>query len=181
MAYANRFAARYRFANSVTLTLKGYTSDTNAGYSSLGRLAFTYSAFETLLELIGCKRKEAFNILDPYPTGAWIKEVRARDPNSSFFLFVDKRVDAKYEKQHVMQYLRGQGCDITALAASVRHIFLHGELTPGAAGAEVTCGVCDHLSDALVTIMDGEFAGRLEPFKDVPPPASLILADDIPF
>jgi hypothetical protein len=188
IAFANRFAARYRFATSVTdLILKDYGADTRAGYSALARLAFAYSAFESMLELIGVGRKDAASILGPYPVAKWLKELRRYDPQYGFFQFVRERLGPKHEAQNVGQFLKGQGCDISALAASIRHVFFHGELTPNAGGSnpQVVRQICECLFKVLVEVMDQEFGGRLVRFerKAAPKPARPSDGgdDDIPF
>ena len=168
LAFANRYAARYRFATSVAdITLKGYTTDTNAGYTALARVSFAYSAFDALLTLIGVPYKDASKVLAGYPYKRWINQLRKHDAKNSFFGFVSQRVAGHHETANMEQFLRGQGCDITALARSVRHIFFHGELTPNAGGCspQDVCRICECLFANLVEVMDREFSARLAPFE----------------
>lgn len=169
LSFANRFGARYRFARSVTgVTLDGYTSGTSAGYSALTKLAFTYSAFEGLLELIGIKRKDAQTVLKAYPFHKWCNEIRAFDSSCTLFCFVAGRVRPKHEKDQLLQFIKGKPCDVAALAAGLRHIFLHGELTPNALGTDpaVSCQICEYLIGVLVSVIDREIEARLKPFEN---------------
>lgn len=182
MAYARRFGARYRFAGSVTeIVLKGYASgDTRAGYSALTRMAFTYSAFESMLALIGVPKKAAGTILTHYPVSKWIKHITSFEPPCTFIRFVEARTEPKHEKVQIQQFLEGKGCDVTAIAASIRHIFFHGELTPNAQGVDpnAVCRICEYLIQMLTGIMDREIENRLGPLeRPWEPPAG----DDVPF
>jgi hypothetical protein len=183
LPYARRFGARYRFAGAVTeIVLKGYASDnTRAGYSALTRLSFTYSAFESMLALIGVHRKSAFTILKPYPVAKWVGHLTSFDPTYVLFRFVEARVAPNHEKTNVRQFIAGKGCDVTALAAALRHIFFHGELTPNAQGIDpnTVCRICEYLIQVLTGLMDREIAARLKPLERKPPPRSI--DDDIPF
>jgi hypothetical protein len=170
IAYARRFGARYRFATSVTeVKLKNYASaETQAGYSALTRLAFTWTAFDSLLALIGLPRTRAGELIDPRLRAYWIRELTQCDPGLVLFRFVAPRVTMRHEITNIGQFLRGQGCDVTALAACLRHVFFHGELTPNAGGVspQAVCDVCEHLIGALVHLMDVEIAKRLEPLAE---------------
>ena len=148
--------------------MKGYTEDTHAGYTALARASFAYSAFDALLDLVGVPYKDASKILQRYPTARWINELRAHDPKHLFFEFVHQRVAGKHETANIEQFLKGQGCDITALARSVRHIFFHGELTPNAGGSapQDVSQICGCLFSKLVQVMDTEFSARLAPFEE---------------
>lgn len=166
LPYARRFGARYRFAKSVQeIKLAGYASaDTCEGYSWLTRLAFTYTAFETMLALIGVPRKGAYVILKSYPVAKWVKDLTSFDPPGVLFGFVEPRLTSNHETVNVKQFLAGKSCDVTALAAALRHIFLHGELTPNAGGCnpQAVCQICRYLHFMLFGIMDREIQARLE-------------------
>lgn len=74
------------------------------------------------------------------------------------------------------KFLQGQTCSCITLAKGVRHIFLHGLLSPGVQGSDpsVISEICDLLSECLFEIIDREFnakAERLEamfPIKTAP-------------
>lgn len=171
LAFANRFAARYRFATSIReIVLHGYKPDTHAGYTALARASLAYSAFEALLQLIGVPHKQATRLLGRYPIAEWLKTLRVHDPKNLFFGFVHERVAPTHEKVNVDQFLKGQGCDFTALARSVRHIFFHGELTPNAGNSspQDVCAICECLFRGLVQIIDREFSERLAGFDKKP-------------
>lgn len=167
LPFARRFGARYRFARSVKeIVLDGYSSaDTRAGYSALTRLALTYSAFESMLALIGVSRKNAGTILTPYPIAKWVKDLTAFDPPCSLFRFVESRTHPKHEKAHLLRFLEGKNCDVTAIAAAMRHTFFHGELTPNAKDVDpkCVCRVCEYMILLLVGVMDREIESHLRP------------------
>lgn len=190
IAYARRFGARYRFAASVVeVKLKNYASaETRAGYSGLTRLAFTWTAFDSLLALIGLPRTRASELVDAKLRAFWLRGLTRCDPELVLFRFVALRVTMRHEKTNIEQFLRGQGCDVTALAACLRHVFFHGELTPNAGGVspQAVCDVCEHLIAALVHIMDVEIAKRLQPLAESLEAAeararAAAADDDIPF
>jgi hypothetical protein len=168
VASANRFAARYRFATSIKeIVLNGYTQETHAGYTALARASLAYSAFEAILQLIGVPSKDTSRLLRRYPVTDWLGYLRRHDPKQLFFGFIEARVAPHHEKTNLAQFLKGQGCDFTAIARSVRHIFFHGELTPNAGGSspQDVCAICECIFSGLVEIMGREFSDRLAPFK----------------
>lgn len=169
LPYARRFGARYRFARSVTeIVLNGYASaETRAGYASLARVAFTYSAFESMLELIGVPRKGAHAVLSGHPVSRWLGELRAIDPGCTLIRFVADRIEPKHERAQLAQFLDDRACDVSAIAGSIRHIFFHGELTPNAGGGDplLASKVCDHLTAVLFEVIDREFEARVEPHR----------------
>jgi hypothetical protein len=183
LAFARRFGARYRFACSVTeIVLKGYASgDTRAGYSALTRLAFTYSAFEAMLSLLGCPKKAAGTLLMKYDVAKWVAHITAIDPSCAFIKFVESKTQPNHEKTQIALFLAGKVCDVSAIAAAMRHVFFHGELTPNAGGVDpnVVCRICDYLIPMLVGVMDREIETRLGPLERKA--ASLPADADIPF
>ena len=183
LPYARRFGARYRFACSVTeVVLKGYASgDTRAGYSALTRLAFTYSAFESLLALLGVPRKAAGTVLTKYDVAKWIGHLSAFDPSCAFIRFVESKTEPKHERAQIALFLAGKVCDVSAIAAAMRHVFFHGELTPNAKGVDpnVVCKICEYMIQMLVGVMDREIEARLGPLERKPPVAPT--GEDIPF
>src|SRR5687767_10054496 len=97
MAFARRFGARYRFAKAFQdLTLSGYKAPTQQGYSALVKLALTYSAFETYLQLVGCPVKAAQTILRAYPVDQWVKALRQTDPKCVLFQFIEPRLTSNH-------------------------------------------------------------------------------------
>lgn len=169
LPYARRFGARYRFATSVTeIVLEDYASkDTQKGYSALTRLAFTYSAFETMLSLLGIPKKAAGTLLTKYPVAKWVAKLTEYDPGCNLIRFVQERTEPKHEKTQIALFLDGKVCDVSAIAAAFRHVFFHGELTPNAGGCDpaVVCEICEYLIKILVGLMDREIEERLGPLE----------------
>ena len=157
-AVVNRFCARYRFARAFRgLVLEGYSSDTRQGYDALTKVSLHWSAFEQLLRAI--KVTDARSIAARHDFAQCLSDMRAADPTNVFFQFVLSHLDSESLKAPVGEYILGKSCSALALSKAVRHIFLHGPLTPNVSGLapSVVSAVCDALSDALVTVMDFEF------------------------
>ena len=76
-----------------------------------------------------------------------------------------------FVRSQVDSHLRGEDCPAPALAAAIRHIFLHGPLTPNAKEArpDDVKIICDRLSRALVTMMDREFSNRVADLVEAVP------------
>jgi hypothetical protein len=160
----NRFCARYRAAKSLeSMTLDGFSRDTNAGYLSLTKLFYAYSAFEYFLQAIGVKQKKAKALLTKYRVSDWITEIKTRDVDDTFFIFVMGFVNASH-KHHIGEYIKGNDFNFTYLPSGVRHTFAHGILTPNAGKCPVnqTIEICEKLYEILFIIMDTEFSERMD-------------------
>lgn len=136
-----------------------------------------------MLALLGVSKRVAARLLAPYPIAKWVACLTAIDPKYVFFTFIEERLDkGKIVHGNTSQFIAGRGCDdVTALAAAIRHIFFHGELTPNAGGVApaTVCQVCDYLIQVLFGVMNREIGPRLAPF-DRPRPEPAI-DDEIPF
>ena len=169
----NRFAARYRLAKSFRgLHLDGYSETTADGYAALARVTFTWSAFERLLELLGLRQKKCGALIQKYDAGALIAELRALDIGDKFYRFVREKVEPPHRPE-LDNYLNLDPCNVTYLASTIRHVFAHGILTPGANKSEAAnaAKICNRLSQGLFRVMDREFEEHIRAFqKQIEPP-----------
>lgn len=164
-ATVNRFGARYRLAKAFkSIELDGYHAATVNGYCSLTRLMLAWGAFEGLLIAIGKTKHDLEQISSRYDYAGLLKELGKSDPERRFFSFVRENIHNKNQKGEVQKFITGQPCCGLTLAKSVRHIFVHGLLTPSANQTEPTlaAAVCEQLTFCLFKVMDREFTERLQ-------------------
>lgn len=169
-AVVNRFYARYRLARAFRgMTLEGYSAATTEGYNALTKVSLHWSAFEQLKRAL--RLQDSRELARKYEYSNYLGQIRLADPDGKFFNFVVEQLDADALKKPVGDFLKGESCNTLVLAKSVRHIFLHGPLTPnvkGLAPATVT-SICDALSQSLTEIMDHEFSLRVQDLKAIYP------------
>jgi hypothetical protein len=167
----NRFCARYRVAKAFeTISLKDFSTATEPGYLALTRAFFTYSAFELFLRAIGMKQKKTQPLLVKFPVADWTTDLRAADTNDIIYKFLLAHGDPdNAHRTHISNYLAKQSFNFTYLASMVRHGFVHGHLTPGAAKATPghVEGICSVLVKALFQVIDREFSDRMAQLKRV--------------
>lgn len=162
----NRFASRYRLAASLrSIDLDDYSQPVLRGYFALFGVFLAWSAFELFLRAVGCKQKEANGLLAPYDPQAVVGEVVSFDPEQRFFGFIHRKA-RKDHREYVRACFTRESCNWTYLASAIRHIFVHGDLTPSACGADplAVCSICSVLRDSLFRVMDGEFTRRADAF-----------------
>lgn len=159
----NRFAARFRAAKCLSgVRLVGYSSSVEAGYSSLCRVLFVYSAFETYLDITSNTRDSISTALTNAGADTLMKRIRSLDTNNRFYKFIYNRVNQSHKKE-LDNYFNEDPCNVAYLASAIRHIFAHGELSPSAGGSESSEAVkiCESVSDFLLRFMDKDFACRI--------------------
>jgi hypothetical protein len=160
----NRFRSRYRLAKSFrNIELESYRDDTAAGYSSLFRAFLVFSAFEQFLAICGTALADTATLLAAYDPEATERAIRAVPGHEDLLRFILERLDGPAYRSHVTAFLTRGSCNVLYLAASIRHIFAHGELTPhSGAGSPYTASEVSRLLCALMfQMMDGEFSRRL--------------------
>jgi hypothetical protein len=158
----NRFAARFRAAASFRgIRLDGYTPATEAGYSALCRVLFTWSAFESFLTITGLDQRTAGPLLNGYGATATIEAVRTADAQNRFYGFIRARVNPTHQAE-LDNYFNNDPCNVGYLASAIRHLFAHGWLTPNANQVDPTAveTVCAAVCDFLLNVMDQEFGAR---------------------
>jgi hypothetical protein len=159
----NRFGARFRAAASYRgVNLEGYTAETEAGYSALCRVLFTWSAFENFLHICSLDQRTVGPILDSYSALKVGTEIRRADTGDVFYKFIYDRVNQAH-KRELDNYFNDDPCNVGYLASAIRHIFAHGWLTPNAnqVGHDTVTAVCNTLCDFLLHVMDQEFGNRI--------------------
>jgi len=183
--HTNRFGARYRLAKAFKgLNLDGYTNATARGYDALTRATLTWSAFELFLLATRRDKTAIPAISAAFDFRPCLEELRKADPEGRFFKFVFEGLDSAAQKAEVDKFLKGAPCCAITLARAVRHIYIHGPLTPNAnqASPDLVEAACNRLSQQLVEIMDREFVALVEQLVavhrplDKPEPS-----DDFPF
>jgi hypothetical protein len=162
-ALVNRFRARYRFARAFRgLDLDGYGESTRQGYEAIIRVSLHWSAFETMLKALCLRGDQVPDIVARYPHAACGDDVRRADPDGRFVRFLLEQLEP-YETRlrgQLEAHLAGNEVPATALSKSIRHIFLHGLLTPNAKQVDPrnVQFICNRLARGLHIIMDGEFS-----------------------
>jgi len=161
----NRFRARYRLARAFQgVSLDGYSEATVRGYSSLMRMSLAWSALESLLLAMRISKHDLGNLARKHDFTNLLSELRNVPDANKFFRFVKVRLENKSQAAEVERFIDGRSCNGVTLAKAVRHIFLHGTLTPGArqVSPEVAPEVCDRLSQMLLMVMDDEFSEKAD-------------------
>jgi hypothetical protein len=175
VAVVNRFRARYRLARAFRgLDLDGYSMATRQGYEALTRVSLHWSAFETMLKALCVQGDRVPALVAKYPHAGCSDDVRRADPDGRFVRYVLENLDGETRlRGQLSHHLAGQDVPPTALAKAIRHIFLHGLLTPNARQVDPrnVQSICNKLSRGLVIIMDGEFAAAVSDLEEMLRPA----------
>lgn len=165
----NRFAARYRIAKSFSsVSFDSYSEATASGYEGLLRLFFMWSALEQFMKITQTKQSTFLKVLEKYNTRKLLSAIRMVDTGNRFYKFVQERTN-QTNKKHLEEYLKGRECNVTYLASSLRHVFVHGSLTPSADQTNPSCvkRICDFLSKFLLHVMDKEFTRHMDEFDEM--------------
>lgn len=160
----NRFKARYRLAKSFQkLSLSGYSTGTALGYDGFTKVTLWWSAFEQLCQSLKIPLNNLQTLAAKYPLNTQLEAIRAHDSDGVFFKFVRYNLSSKEQKKKIEHFLNGEYCSSLTLAKAIRHIFLHGALTPNVNGSspEKIYEICNILSNALIEIIDKEFEERV--------------------
>lgn len=160
----NRFAARFRVAAAFNgVNLEGYTPETQQGYSALMKVFLCWSAFEAFMRIMGFDRRTAGRVAETHGAADVAIRVAKVDSEKKFYEFIRARANKAHQKE-LDRYLCGESHDVLYLASSIRHIFVHGDLTPNASGTNPaqTNLICSLLSDLCIEIMDDEFSSKIQ-------------------
>lgn len=163
-----RFASRYRVAKSFqTIQLDGYSPATADGYAALLRVFLCWSAFEQFLLILSIEQRNLAPLLKPYNPDETIGQIKAIDRNRSFYNFLYARVNNAH-RQELDHYFQDDLQNITYLASAIRHVFVHGQLTPHAnqTHPQRVAKIGTVISEFLLRVMDDEFEKQVQP---VPP------------
>jgi translation elongation factor EF-G len=170
MQKVNRFRARYQVAMAFkAMQLEGYSSDTTDGYESLTRVMFFWSAIEQMEHaLTDCSPR---HLAAKYPE-VTISGTERVDMNcEKFFKFIHARLE-KTLKSMMKDFLDDKDASAFTLAKSIRHIYVHGHLTPNVAGVSPLDiqMLCNKLCDVMRNVIEKEFSARALMLKDIPRP-----------
>jgi hypothetical protein len=160
----NRFCARYRVAKAFRgISMEGMTDGTVQGYAALFRLFLAWSAFEKYLDALECKQKNCAKLIERALTPSRIAEIRKLDEGNRFFNLISNKLTRKEHVEELEKYRKKSAFNPSYLASAVRHIFVHGHLTPNANGAapEAVTQICDILSNAHLHVAGDDFARRV--------------------
>lgn len=161
-----RFGNRYRLAHAFRgMDLEGYSAATRAGYDALTKCSLYYSAFERFMAATNTHLHH-FNA----DAGQCLAELRATEPTLVFLRFVFSKLTKNSERAEWQRFLQGGSCSPLTLAKGVRHIFLHGDLTPSAGNTEpaVASAICDRLALAVKRPIDRVFQERVQQLVQAP-------------
>ena len=169
----NRFEARVRLAHSFEgVRLRDYADGTEEGYGALIRAALAYSAVESLRRALGYRGDHEFAPdLDGLDQADVVRRFREADVQDRFGQFVRdcvherlrRRLDDLYEEG----YEEGAGDgNVVHLGAGLRHIFVHGHLTPSARQVPPrrAAQACDIVTETLLRLADEAFSPRVEEY-----------------
>lgn len=154
-----RFANRYRVAKSFRgVQLEGYRQTTIDGYSALVKVFLCWSAFEQFLELLGITQRDLNYLLKPYNPDTAIRQIKNADRNRSFYDFLYSQVNQTHRVE-LNNYFKDDLKNVTYLASAIRHIFVHGLLTPHANQTRPAkvIKIGSIICEFLLRVMDEEF------------------------
>lgn len=169
----NLFAHRLRMARAFAgIQLDGYTEDTKVGYEGLLRVFLTHSALELFLPLLfpratgkPSELRKLVPLLAKYDQEKVLNMFDKFDQQKVFWsFFYDKCY--KRNQDYLDLCLSREEVNVGQISAGIRHIFVHGHLTPNVADAKPKSvrRICDTLSDFLIEFMDQEFCAKVEEY-----------------
>ena len=162
LADVNRFAHRYRAAHSFRgINLDDYSDGTKEGYSGLFLVLMMWSAFEQFLKVIG-QNQSTYTPPSAYDPEKLLADVRAIPSSEGFYALVDQKATGPTKAQTAL-FMSGGSPNVTYLASSIRHIFVHGFLTPNANQSNPTevATICNLICDFHMSVMSQEFKSRV--------------------
>jgi len=162
-----RVNARYRLAKSFnTISLEDYSENSIEGYSSLMRVFLVYSTFESYLKLITneskkCKAGKA--LLNTKEAKQVSKKILKLDKNKKFYKFISS-FSQGYVVNEIEKFYTKEDHNLVCLLSSIRHIFVHGSLTPHANGMnpKTVQKICNLLSDFFLDQIAKDFFKRIK-------------------
>jgi hypothetical protein len=164
-ASVNRFCARYKVARAFKgVELDGIGDSTRLGYGAMLRLILVWGALEALVKALNANMYTTKDFAERSNFSALLTELHGFPDSQVFFKFVNKNLNNKSQSAEVDKFLQGKPCNCITLAKVVRHIFLHGLLSPSVKGADPTAvsNICNLLSDCLFEVIDREFNANAE-------------------
>lgn len=163
----------YRFANRFRLVvcfeglkLTDFTEATAAGYESLTRIFFAWSAFERYAEMAG--DRPPYRVLFAHYPRVHFHQLaahcRSLDPEKKLIDFLREQSILPTHERWLGRYRDGNDYAVLTLAAAMRHIFAHGILTahPNGLPAAHLTNISRSLGNFLIHFIRTDFARRLE-------------------
>jgi hypothetical protein len=167
-----RVDARYSVAKSFQkVVLDDYAPSTVEGYSALMRAFLVYSALESYVRVLNPKSKKickkALMISDTERVRKLSETILKLDNKRKFYQFILDFSDKKYMKEDLKSFYEGKEHNPVCLLASIRHIFVHGYLTPSVNGTtpKKVKKICDLLSDFFLEQIENDFRKRVMSLK----------------
>jgi len=170
VADVRRFGARYRAARCFRyVQFDGMTQKTADGYSALCQMLLTYSAFEYFMRALGIELERTSTLLTAAESQKVLSRVRALDSGDALVKFLRSHLRKRYQTELDL-YLTNRPCNPFFLAAGIRHLFAHGDLTPNAkdgARRTIPCvaTVSRYITQVLRKVMDREFEKQVDAFE----------------
>lgn len=127
----SRFAARFGFASSVSITNPNLTDQTAEGYADILRVALSYSALEALekaFEEYEGNQDRKVSVYSPEVAELFRSESAERLRKSFQSHLTGEKLRTSLKE------LAESGQDVRPLAQATRHLAFHGTMSPGTAG-----------------------------------------------
>jgi hypothetical protein len=162
----NRWAARYRAARAFGgVLLEGYSNSTSEGYSGFCKVFFVWSAFERFLPIVGLEQVSSGRLFKNEDSESIGRRVLELDRNERLYGFIYDRCNNKNQEE-LQKWRSKELGNFTYLLSAVRHVFVHGHLTPHADGANPvkSAKICNIISDHVLDVMDNEFTRLIDSF-----------------
>ncbi len=163
-----RANARYRVAKSFQkVVLDNFADSTVDGYSALMRAFLVYSALESYMRILNPKSKrvckEALDIIDKDEAKQLSETILKLDNEKTFYRFILSFSDKPFMKKDLQSFYDKKEHNPVCLLASIRHIFVHGHLTPNVNGMrpKKVKKICDLLSDFFLEQIENDFKTRV--------------------
>ncbi|RUS93796.1 hypothetical protein DSM106972_095550 [Dulcicalothrix desertica PCC 7102] len=161
-----RFASRYNMAKSCKgIILEGFTDKTTEGYGGLIKLSLCWSTFEQFLEIRGLQQKDTKELFDAYNAAALCEEIKTYDKKKAFYSFIYPRVKRSHQSE-IDKLFASQELNSSYLVSGIRHIFVHGYLSPHAGGSQPknVVKICNIISEFVLYIIDSEFSKQINSY-----------------
>jgi hypothetical protein len=155
----NRFAFRYRLAESFQGMVAPEVGRTLEGYNALTKVFLAYTAYEAIIKAARTLRVHSVNSHELNMVYDKDLAVRLRkNEKLKAYLESVNRNDVALTNKHKL-FFDGTTSDIVCIAYSLRNIFAHGDLTASAVGTETIAKrkVFIDLANSLLDYCDDTF------------------------
>lgn len=172
-----RFPNRFRLAVCLSeMRFVGYTEETADGYLALTKVFLMWSAFDcyTALANSSFPHKDLFRLYPRHHIHQLAKKCRELDPEFLLVELLEEQAKTDGQERYLGQFAEGHDYSVLTLAACIRHIYAHGNLTahPNGLPAENMNHICHLLSDFLRDFMRWDFMRRVQYAENFQPPTA---------